>query len=223
MEFKVSFHVNEKLYLKNPEESALGHTIVSASIDLIYNLGFEDFTFKKLATHINSTEASIYRYFENKHRLLLYILNWYWSYLEFLVTFQLQNITNLKEKLKAIIRLLTEELPDYSGSLSYNMKHLHQIVITESSKAYLVKNVAQINKEQFFKPYKDLCKVIANLISQCSPAYKFPHSFSSSLVEMAHHHQYFSLYLPRLTDVEEKSKKNETYNYLEDLLNKIMV
>ena len=37
----------------------------------------EEFTFRKLAQKINTTEASVYRYFENKHRLLIYILAWY--------------------------------------------------------------------------------------------------------------------------------------------------
>jgi len=44
---------------------------------MIDEFAFEFFTFKKLAEEINSTEASIYRYFENKHLLLLFLMNWY--------------------------------------------------------------------------------------------------------------------------------------------------
>ena len=74
MDFQVKFAINEKIFLRNPENSEVGRLMVKKAIDLIYDLGFEQFTFKKLALDINSTEATIYRYFENKHRLLLYIL-----------------------------------------------------------------------------------------------------------------------------------------------------
>jgi AcrR family transcriptional regulator len=113
--------------------------MVKTAIDLIYNLGFEHFTFKKLAVEINSTEATIYRYFENKHRLLLYILNWYWSYMEFLVTFKLDNVTDKKDQLKSIVHLLTHELAESTNQFDYNKKFLNQIVIAESSKVYLIK------------------------------------------------------------------------------------
>ena len=76
MDFRVSFKVNEKIYLKNPEQSEIGRKKEKNGIDLIHQLGFEHFTFKKLAIEMQTTEATIYRYFENKHRLLLYILNW---------------------------------------------------------------------------------------------------------------------------------------------------
>ena len=61
---KISVH--EKLYVKDPESSDLGKRIVENSIILIEQLGFEEFTFKKLGVHIGSNESSIYRYFENK-------------------------------------------------------------------------------------------------------------------------------------------------------------
>src|SRR6187402_3208958 len=109
MDFKLSFKVNSTIYLRDPESSELGKKIVKHSIDLIDELGFEAFTFKKLSAEVGTTEASIYRYFENKHRLLLYILNWYWSYMEFLVTFKLENISDKKERLNIIVTLLTHE------------------------------------------------------------------------------------------------------------------
>ena len=62
MDFKLSFKVNEAVYLRDPEASELGKLIIKHSIDLIYNLGFESFTFKKLAVEMGTTEASVYRY-----------------------------------------------------------------------------------------------------------------------------------------------------------------
>ena len=78
----ITLKVNEHVYLKDPESSKLGKKIIQGSITLIEEFGFEAFTFKKLANHINSTEASIYRYFENKTKILLYITVWYWSWIE---------------------------------------------------------------------------------------------------------------------------------------------
>ncbi|MES2588429.1 MAG: TetR/AcrR family transcriptional regulator [Bacteroidota bacterium] len=200
----------------------MGKLIVKTAINLIYELGFEQFTFKKLAVEINSTEATIYRYFENKHRLLLYILNWYWNFMEFLLSYKIENINDSKEKLKIIIQLLTQDLSIGIGQTDYNTNYLNQIVLAESSKVYLTKEVAEINKSEVFKPYKDLCAKIAELISDYKPNYKFPRSLSTTLIETSHNQQYFLQNLPRLTDIQSVKKPNFTQLFLEDLLFKIL-
>lgn len=222
MDFQVKFKVNEKVYLRDPEGSELGKRIVKSAIDLIYELGFENFTFKKLATEIQTTEATVYRYFESKHRLLLYILNWYWSYMEFLVAFQVQNMKDPKQKIKAVVRLFTHELPHSKGSLEYNKENLTQIVINESSKVYLVKDVDEINKNEVFKPYKDLCAAIAEIILEYNPKYKYPKSLGTTLIETSHHQQFFSKYLPKLTDVQVKNKDEYSAIFIEDLVFKAL-
>jgi hypothetical protein len=222
MDYQITFKVNDKIYLRDPESSDLGRQIVKSGIDLIYELGFEHFTFKKLALKMGTTEASIYRYFENKHRLLLYILNWYWSYIEFLLIFQLQNVKEPKAKLKMIIQLLTNELPESTGQLDYNKNYLNQIIIAESSKAYLVKEVSAINKDEVFKPYKDLCAHIAKVISDYKPSYKFPTSLSSTIIETSHYQQFFVTFLPRLTDASKTNKKEYTALFIEELLFKVL-
>jgi AcrR family transcriptional regulator len=222
MDFQVTFKVNEKIYLRDPESSELGKQIVKSAIDLIYELGFEHFTFKKLAAEVQTTEASIYRYFENKHRLLLYILNWYWLYMEFLLLFQLQNVSDTKTKLERIVELLTHELPESVGRLDYNKKMLHQIVIAESSKVYLVKDVDEINKNEVFKPYKDLCAAISEVIKSYNPSYQYPTSLSSTLVETAHYQQFFAQSLPRLTNIQSEKNSDFTASFLNDLLFKVL-
>jgi hypothetical protein len=222
MVFQVKFDINDRIYLRNPENSELGKLMVKKAIDLIYEIGFEHFTFKKLAIEINSTEATIYRYFENKHRMLLYILNWYWSYMEFLLTMKLENIHDKREQLLYIITLLTQEMEESEGQFDYNKKYLNQIVISESSKVYLVKEVSEINKEEVFKPYKDLCTMIADVISSYNPKYKYPRSLSTTLIETSHHQQYFSVYLPKLTDSSVKNKSNFVFDFIEDLLFKLL-
>lgn len=174
MQVSLKFKINEKIYLKDPDSSDLGKEIIKHSIGLIAEIGFEAFTFKKLAAKIETTEASIYRYFENKHKLLLYILNLYWSYLEYILTYNL-NFATAKEKLEAIIGILCNGLPEIPDGNDINKSHLQEIVITEGSKSYLVKDVNEINREKMFQPYKDLCEKIASIIKEYNPNYQFSH------------------------------------------------
>ena len=224
MEFQVNFKVNASIYVKNPETSELGRQIVKHAIDLIYSLGFEHFTIKKLAQDIGTTEATVYRYFENKHRILLYILNWYWSYMEFLMDYKLQNIASDKEKLKIVVDILTSELPESSGIFEYNKKALNEIVIAESSKVYLTKEVSEINKHEVFKPYKDLCSKISNVIREYNPNYQYPKSLSTTIVEVVHQQQFFGQNLPRLTDIQENNTATNrfTNQFILDLVLKVL-
>jgi hypothetical protein len=65
---------NEKLYVKNPETSTLGKKNNRKIHLLIDEIGFENFTFKKIGRSNRSNESSIYRYFESKHKLHTYPL-----------------------------------------------------------------------------------------------------------------------------------------------------
>ncbi|MDZ7846565.1 MAG: TetR/AcrR family transcriptional regulator [Owenweeksia sp.] len=111
----INLQVNDKLYLKNPESSPLGGRIISGSISLIHQLGFEKFTFRKLGKEIQSTEPSVYRYFENKHMLLLYLINWYWAWLDYKLVFRVANINSPQERLARAIALLTEQVQEDSN------------------------------------------------------------------------------------------------------------
>lgn len=218
MFFQIKIVPAEGLVLRDPEETALGRNIVRKGLIMIRDLGFEQFTFKKLADNIHTTEASVYRYFENKHRLLLYLLTWYWNYMEYLVIFELQNIAEPSERIKRIIRLLADELPDGPEATGFDKKALYEVVIAESNKAYLTRDVDAINSHQLFKPYKDLCHRVANLFAEYNPNFKWPHSLASTLIETAHVQHYFMLHLPRLTDFQKNDDpKAELMAYLEHL------
>lgn len=218
MQFQIRIQASEKLALRDPEDTVLGRNIVRQGLLLMHQLGFEHFTFKKLAKEMNTTEASIYRYFENKHRLLLYILTWYWNYLEYLVVFHLQNLQSPEEKLRKVIELLVLDLPDSLDHSGLDKKALHDIVIAESSKTYLTKEVDEINSVQLFKPYKELCARIAGLIKEYNPTYSFPYSLSSTLIETAHHQYYFMHHLPSLTDFKEEKSPEKVVTFLENLM-----
>ncbi|MDP3332060.1 MAG: TetR/AcrR family transcriptional regulator [Methylococcaceae bacterium] len=210
--------MNEKLFLRDPEQSELGKKIIQESIQLIYKNGFEAFTFKKLAVDIGSTEAGIYRYFENKHRLLIYLTAWYWSWLEYQVTFHTNNIQDPVVKLKMVIKLLATTLEDSVSTPHVDKNILHQIIITEGTKAYLTKRVSEDNKDQLFKPYKDLCAIIGKMILECSPNYLYPKSLASTIIEMAHFQNFFMKNLPSLTDFADNKDEAEIVRFLEDLV-----
>jgi hypothetical protein len=218
MELQLQIKMNEKLFIKNPEATELGKKIILHSVQLIHEDGFEAFTFKKLAKAIGTTEAGIYRYFENKHRLLMYITAWYWSWVEYQVTFHTNNITDPVVKLKKTIALLATPIDDNVTTSYVNEKMLHQIIITEGSKAYLTKKVSEDNKDHLFKPYKDLCAKIGDIILECKPDYRYPKSLSSTIIEMAHLQNFFMNHLPSLTDFGEEKNDAAVILFLESLV-----
>lgn len=196
----IRFNINPGAYSKYPESSELGKKILQGSIDLMDELGYEQFTFKKLAEHIGSTEASIYRYFENKHKLLVYLILWYWNWQEYRLAFGLNNIPDPKERLFKAIEIITEPITE-DHSFSYiNEVKLHSLIVTESPKVYLSKLVDTDNAEGYFKPYKDVVKRISDIILEINADYKYPHMLVSSILEGAHHQRFYAEHLPSLTD-----------------------
>lgn len=207
--------MNEKLFLRDPYESALGRKIVKEGLALINKLGFEDFTFKKLAQEIQTTEAGIYRYFENKHRLLIYLVTWYWSYLEYKVIINITNINDPALRLKTVIKLLVQE-PLVSKSDFISEDQAYKLVMFEGSKAYLTRNVNKDNKARLFKPYKDLCARLAGMIKEYNPKFPFPASLASTVLEMSHAQKFFMTHLPSLTD-HPNGKDQDIIRFIEDL------
>jgi hypothetical protein len=199
----------------------LGKEVVYKSIALIEEIGFEEFTFKKLANNINTTEASIYRYFENKHKLLLYLINLYWSYLQFIIAYHIREKTP-KLQLMKIIHILIGEFPQVPLELPFDINVLHRIIVNEGIKSYMVKDVDIINKDNVFLPYKELCGLISDIIIDINPKYKFPHSLATTMIETAHNQEYFINHLPRLTDVNDQREKDFTINFLKDLVTRIL-
>lgn len=200
---KIALKINEKVFKKDPLSSDLGEKILRQSVELIEEIGFEDFTFKKLAQRISSTEASIYRYFENKHNLLAYLTMWYWSWMEYRIYIKTLNIEDPKVQLRKAINCLTEEIKEDLEVQQIDEKKLHRIVIMESSKVYMSKKVDQNNELGFFMVYKEVVQSIADIILEINSAFKYPHMLVSTVIEGAHHQRFFADHLPRLTDIVE--------------------
>lgn len=218
MESYVKIVMNEKLFLRNPEESELGKRIVEHSILLIHEIGIEAFTFKKLATKIKTTEAGVYRYFENKHRLLIYIVDWYWSWQQYRLIFQTNNITKPEIKLKRAIQLLSSHV-EIDNTFEYiNESLLYDIVMRDGAKSYLSSTVTEDNKNKLFQPFKDLCTHISNIILECNKNYKYPRTLASTIIEMAHSQNYYMKNLPSLTDFANSKKDSDISDFLENIV-----
>jgi len=212
----IHIKISAALYTKNPESSDLGKRIVSKSIEMIIELGFESFNFKKLGIAINSNESSIYRYFNNKHTLLVYLVNWYWSWIEYRLFFATANIADKEEKLLKAVTLLTEAVKEDTNFSFVNEVLLSEIIITESSKAYHTKDIASENEKGFYKPYKRVVERVSNMVLEVNSDFEFPHMLVSTVIEGAHQQRYFSEHLPALTDVEEG--KNNIVRFYKDLV-----
>jgi len=215
----ISFQLNENLFLRDPQSSELGQKIIHHSIRLLDKLGIEHFTFKKLADEIQSTEASIYRYFENKHRLLLYLIDWYWTWLDYRLDFETHNVADARERLKICLRILSEE-NKYDPNIPFvDEQALQRIAAAEFEKTYLTKQVDADNKEGLFLPYKSLCKKIAQVIKEINPDFPFPHSLTSTLMLAVKHQLYYAEHLPSLTDIKynPKSQQTKLMEFLESL------
>ncbi len=213
------FKLNEHLYLRDPQRTELGQQIIRKSVEMIARLGFEQFTFKKLAEEIESTEASIYRYFENKHRLLHYLISWYWSWLEYKVDLALINLKSPDEKLKACLRTVTEEKKYDPTFESFDEQALYRIVVDELDKTYLTKRVKEDNEAGLFGSFKSLCKKIAGIVTEINPDYEFPNALVSTFLLAAKQQYFFSTHLPSLTNIkQDKFIHAKLYEFLETMM-----
>ncbi|BDB53867.1 TetR family transcriptional regulator [Flavobacterium ammoniigenes] len=215
----ITISVNDKLYVKNPETSDLGKKIIEQSILLIDEIGFENFTFKKLGEKINSNESSIYRYFESKHKLMLYLSSWYWGWIEYKLVFATNNVSNPLEKLKKAITIVTEKVEDDSNTLHINESILNKIIIQEFTKTLLTKEVDEENKEGFFIVYKRIINRIIEFITEVNPNYTFAKSLASSIVEGALHQHFLKEHLKSITSCDETNTVTDFYI---DLVAKIL-
>ena len=210
-----NFSIHEGLSLRDPLQSELGRNILTHSVLLMDEIGFEAFTFKKLAEKMGSNETSLYRYFENKHYILLYLVVWYWNWVSYLIEFNTKNIKDPNEKLDLIIDNFVDASKENPSVEFINEKILHRVMISESSKSYHTKNIDSQNKQGFYRSYKSLIQKVADVILEIDPDFPYPHSFASNLFEMANNEIFFAEHLPRLTDVKVK---NENFSQVSSLL-----
>jgi AcrR family transcriptional regulator len=209
----VKISVPDKVYLKDPETSDLGKRIIENSILLIDELGFDSFTFKKLGIRIASNESSIYRYFESKHKLLLYLSSWYWAWLEYQLVIETFSLSNSKEKLKKAVAIVTNTDAFDRDFSHINEVVLYKIIVNESSKSFLTKEVDSENKEGYFEIYKRLITRLSDMMLAINPNYEFALSLASTVLEGGLQQHFLKSHFPSITSC--KNDKTPTDFFLQ--------
>lgn len=217
----VVIKISEELYLKDPQSTDLGKKIIFHSIELINKLGFEAFTFKKLGDLIGSPESSIYRYFANKHQLLVYLLCWYWSWVEYRIVFGTINGTSATDKLTTAIGIIAKTPSIDNAFLHVNEVLLHKIVVSESTKVFHTKDVEVENEKGYFAVYKRIVKRVAEFILDVNPTYKYPRMLVTTLLEGVLEQNYFGEHLPSIAD--NGQGEDCVYDFYKDLIFKTIL
>lgn len=214
--------IPSQLYLKDPQSSNLGRKILENSIILISKDGLENFTFKKLALKINSNESSIYRYFENKHKLMLYLTSWYWGWLEFKLDYTINNIISSREKLKRAIYVITES-PKRDESFGFiDEEVLYKIVINEYSRTFQTKNVDQENEDGYFIIYKNLHKKLCELILSYQSSFSYPKMLANTILQGVLKQKFLNQHFSQFSDDEYMKKDLLIRDFFEMLTFKML-
>ena len=212
---EIRIPVNQSLCLRDPEESVLGRTLITHSISLIDEIGFEEFTFKKLAKKIRSTEASMYRYFESKHKLLGYLLSWYWNWLSYRIDLNTMGTADPLKKLKVFLQVLAESGHDDPATVHIDEAALHRIVVTEGPKAYHFHFRLAKERDAFFEAFNNLVSKVAQLIKQANPRHKHPRAVAISIIHVGKRQLFYGMHYPAATEL--KIKKDDTKELIDFL------
>lgn len=174
---------------------------------------------------MGSTEASVYRYFENKYKLLSYLVAWYWDYMHFLILLDIRNIEDPKRKMNIMIDTLVlvknnTATPDY-----INIGLLHTIVVENASKVYHNKQVDTLIKEGYYMNLQKLVNTIARNILEINPEFQYPKSIATNVIDLSLNSEYYIEHLPGLTDQVEDSKlspREHTIEMIKYFLERLM-
>ena len=173
--------VSHDIFIKDPLSSALGKRILKESLALIEVKGIEAFNFKMLSSKVECTEAAIYRYFENKNKLLLYYINWYWGWLEYNLVYCTANLESPADKLKMAISLLVEG-PLYQENQYLNIHSLNRVVWEESNKSFMIRELKSDTKSKMLQQFYDFSERLKDLIIAYKPDFPFPKVLVSTLI-----------------------------------------
>lgn len=190
--------VRERVYTKDPSGTELGHRIVEASIRLIDELGFEAFTMAKLAKGLGTAEASVYRYFANKHRLLVYLVDWYWAWREIKLAFDTANIADKRERLERGIRSVSGPITERGRHEYVDLQALYRIATNESAKAIFTKGVEPGDKDGHFGSFVRLSHRLRDLILEAKPGHAHAHDLAALVLEGTGSLRFFHEQLPAL-------------------------
>lgn len=198
----IKLKIHDSLFLKDPEGTELGQKILTASIDLLYSVGFEQITFRKVARSISSTEASVYRYFENKTQLLAYLLSWYLNWLEYRIDQNRERSDNPVEQLMDAIRIITSQIEDDPQFGHISESKLMEIMIHEGNKVLFGRIKDQKKYYGVLLSFHSLLERFEQMILAVNPQYRSPKNLSNMILLTANNLQFFRYHVSPYTEFE---------------------
>ena len=110
------------------------------------------------------------------------------------------------------LKTLTKTIENDPSTPFIDESKLQQVIILESSKTFLRKQVDEENKSGYFTKYKELVESLSEIILRIKPDYKYSHSLISTIIESTFHQRFFAKHLPRLSDNLSTDKELEEFN-----------
>jgi AcrR family transcriptional regulator len=211
----VSLVFDKGLYTKDPMSSAIGQEIIRQSVEMISETGLDQFTFKKLAQQLHSTESTVYRYFQNKHQLATYLASYHWSQMEWRIAFATANIDNDQIRFENALKELCKWVKDDLESTYINEAKLQRMVLVSGFNTFLPLELGKTEKMAYTSSYNHLCGRIAQILIKSHRQCKYPEALATTIVESVHHQMYLQLHTPHLTDI--KSKDQQLYTFIHQL------
>ncbi|MEI8117321.1 MAG: TetR/AcrR family transcriptional regulator, partial [Flavobacteriia bacterium] len=120
-------------------------------------------------------------------------------------------IMDAEVRLKNCIHILTAISNTSNELVLDNELALKQIVINESPKVLLTKNVDDDNKNGTFSEYKKVVEFVSAIILEINPSYEFPNMLISTMIEGSNQQRFFAAHLPRLTNINQEDDLVESF------------
>jgi AcrR family transcriptional regulator len=218
MPASVIIRVSPKLSIRDPLETDLGKKIVAEGIKMIDKMGYDAFTFKKLAAQISSTEASVYRYFRCKHQFLNYLVSWYWHWVDYTISVRTTNLTDKKKRLEVAIIVMVESDREDPVIDHIDEGALYKVVLKEGARIYLTRSNDGIPAKDVFSGYDLLFEKILKMVIAINPKYKHPRSLTRALIGLAHKQAFDTEFLEGtsakvLHKGDERKKESKEFLY----------
>jgi AcrR family transcriptional regulator len=215
------------LYNKDPQSSTLGQNLLKESAKILAEEGFDTFTLKKLAQNLQTTESSVYRYFDNKHRLLVYHVNFYWNWLTEQVDIQCcQRTLHGKDAVCKVFEIMCFPERFAWPSAQIDFECMHKILTHQSVKAYFSQHVDLENREGAHIALKILVSQMGLWLSQDLREFEFPKTLITTLLNAVMMQPFYAEHLPSLTELPSPNPTDtqtaqQTYRYVCQIIERL--
>ena len=129
----------------------------------------------------------------------MYLTAWYWGFMEHNLVFGTANLIDPQEKLGVALRLLVDG-PIFKQNDYLDPLQLREIVVNESIKGYLTKTVDSEHENGIFAEVYKVGERISYIILEINPAYSFPKTLVSTVMQSSLLQTFNSQHLPGMTE-----------------------